>query len=179
MVFSLLCVIAAGGVESRRLYILFNGSGDKYINQTIGNTTYLAADMTIAWQIPQYTLIGLGEVFCSVTCLYLAYASAPKAMQSFITGVNYFFMGVSSFLVTLPIKFSRNMIYSSSDSEDINCPNCHLDRYFYIIGACQFSWFLVLLVFIDKMDINALEKPQVMANANGQQPANEIRSEVN
>lgn len=35
-----------------------------------GNTLYNAADMSVLWQIPQYTLIGISEVFGSVACKY-------------------------------------------------------------------------------------------------------------
>lgn len=39
----------------------------KVVNQTIENTTFVAADLSILWQIPQYSLIGISEVFTSVS----------------------------------------------------------------------------------------------------------------
>jgi solute carrier family 15 (peptide/histidine transporter), member 3/4 len=91
MSLSALGVIVAGIIETQRLSLLNNG-GNIFI-QIIDNTTYVAADMLIAWQIPQYTLVGMSEVFCTVSILYFAYSSAPKSMQSIIMGLFFFFSG--------------------------------------------------------------------------------------
>ena len=36
------------------------------ISPVQGHTVYRAADMSVFWQIPQYALIGISEVFTSV-----------------------------------------------------------------------------------------------------------------
>ncbi len=65
MLFSVLAMFTAGILEHVRLEWA-RENPDKMINQTIGNTTYFSADIWVFWQIPQYTLIGISEVFASV-----------------------------------------------------------------------------------------------------------------
>ena len=145
MSFSALAVILAGILESERLAIFLNKQS---IIQIIDNTTYIAADLHIVWQIPQYTSIGLGEVFCGVTSLYLAYSAAPKSMQSIIMGLFYLFSGLGSFLGTLIISIQKSFVFSSESRnyDDINCAGCHLNYYFYILAGLQILGILIYIL---------------------------------
>lgn len=58
MLFSFFSVISAGILETNRLNIIHSNGLNNTIIQVIDNTTYLAADMNILWQVPQYISIG-------------------------------------------------------------------------------------------------------------------------
>ena len=151
MSMSALSVILAGLLETYRLDIIqYN---QDVVVQVIDNTTFYAANLSVMWQIPQFTLVGLGEVFCSVSCIYYAYSAAPRSMQSLIMGLFYFFTGIGSFIGSILLRSLASFVYSSIKNDDINCPNCHLNYYFYILAILQIFGILIFIVVDSRFSI--------------------------
>jgi POT family proton-dependent oligopeptide transporter len=55
----------------------------------------------VAWQLPQYVLLAVGEVLVSVTGLELAYARAPRAMRGTVMSTGFLTVSAGNLLIVL------------------------------------------------------------------------------
>jgi POT family proton-dependent oligopeptide transporter len=63
---------------------------------------------SIAWQVPAYLLLSLGEVMVSVTSLEFAYTQAPKRMKSIIMVLYLWAISAGNLFTALVHKFIAN-----------------------------------------------------------------------
>ncbi|KAI8072522.1 POT family-domain-containing protein [Gongronella butleri] len=69
--------------------------------------------ISAAYVIPSYVLVGLGEVFCSITGLEYAYKKAPQSMKSMVTAFFLFsncFASILSFAL-VPVTVNPKMVW--------------------------------------------------------------------
>ncbi len=85
--------------------------------------------------------------------IYYAYSAAPKSMQSIIMGLFYFFTGIGSFIGSIIFNSFKTIIYSSQDNDDINCVDCHLNYYFFLMGLLQIIGMILFLIIDFKYSI--------------------------
>ena len=89
--------------------------------------------MSILWQVPLFILIGISEIFTSITSLEFFYSQAPNEMRSVSQASNLFTNAMGSWL-TIPLTL---LVNANSNNKwipsDLN--NGHLDWYFYLLAS--------------------------------------------
>jgi POT family proton-dependent oligopeptide transporter len=61
----------------------------------------------VAWQLPQYLLMGFGEVLVSVTALEFAYTQAPPPLKSLVMGLWYLTISAGSLVTAVVAQLNR------------------------------------------------------------------------
>lgn len=134
LVVAMLAMVAAGVVELERLKRV-TGAHDP-------------SSLSITWQIPQYTLIGISEVFMYVGQLEFFHGQAPDGIKSFgsslcmasISFGNY----VSSMLVSIVMDITTRNGNTGWIPDELNLG--HLDRFYFLLAGLTAIDFVVYLV---------------------------------
>lgn len=141
-VFQVLVAAVAYFVELKRMQVIHHY-----------NTTnhYDIVPMSIFWLLPQYVLLGVGDVFIAIGMLEFFYDQSPEDMQSL--GTTFFTSGIgvgnflNSFLVTVVDKMTRRGGGKSWIGNNLN--DSHLDYYYgFIMGISAVN--LAVFVWVSR-----------------------------
>jgi len=93
----------------------------------------LAVEMSVFWQVPQFLLIGISEVFASATALDFFYSEAPDSMKSVCSALNLLNSAIGSWLIALLVPLVNLNSGEEWIPQDANYG--HLDYFFWLLGA--------------------------------------------
>ena len=96
-VLAICALVVAALVEQRRLALLRDG---KVVENVISGKHYKAADMSVFYLVPQYALMGLSEVFASITGLEFVYDYSPRSMRSVAMALYLVMQGFGAYIGT-------------------------------------------------------------------------------
>ena len=138
-------VILLANITSAIIEIIRKRSTVLDSNSTCNNEINISS-LSILWQIPQYALVGLSEVFTSITSLEFFAGQSPKSLKSVIYALNLCINGfgllTSSLLVFIVGLWKPKWI-----SNDLN--DGYLE-YFFILCAGIMAINLIIFMFIAK-----------------------------
>ncbi|CAL5094274.1 unnamed protein product [Urochloa decumbens] len=135
-----LVVACAYGVEARRMRVIRSVRGGTAAGETV--------PMSIFWMLPQYVLMGVGDVFSSVGILEFFYDQSPDAMRSLGTTFFTSGLGVGNFLNSLLVTLVDRVTSRGGGKSWIgdNLNDSHLDYYYVfllvlsVLNTAAFVW---------------------------------------
>jgi len=126
-----LAMVVAGVLEIGRLHEINTTGG---FNQTVSNTTSVASHLSVFTQIPQYLLVGCGEVLACITGLEFAFSEAPESLRGIVMGIFLCTTGVGSFLSSALLNIVNAATAPNKwVADDIN--KGHLDYFLFLLAA--------------------------------------------
>ena len=108
---------------------------------TCDDKVYIS-DLNVLWQIPQYLLVGVSEVFASITSLEFFSGQAPERMKSIVYGLSLVVMGAGSLLAALLVVIVNSWTppWIPSDLD-----RGYLEYYYFLTAGMML---VTLLVFV-------------------------------
>ena len=121
------------------------------------------SSLSIFWQVPQFILIGISEIFTSITSLEFFYSQAPSRMRSVSQASNLLTNAIGSWL-TIPLTFlvnaNQNHPWITSDVD-----KGELSYYFYLLAGLMaitigvFGHLSAGYVYVDPDVLASLDEP--------------------
>ncbi|NXI36008.1 S15A3 protein, partial [Galbula dea] len=137
MFFSLISILVAAIVEQERLWHVHHNQVVPQLPSS--KDLQPAATLPLWWQVPQYLLFGISELFASISSLEFAYTEAPSSMRGAIMGLFFFFSGVGLLLgwglLTLFSLPTPGWMHCPEDSGSSN--QCPMENHFLLLAGIQ------------------------------------------
>ncbi|XP_078658480.1 solute carrier family 15 member 4-like [Branchiostoma floridae x Branchiostoma belcheri] len=125
-----ICVAACVEIARKRTMEQDGGS----FEQTVAGEVFEASALSIFWQVPQFTLIGLAEVFAMTAGIQFAYTEAPRDLRGLLQGCFSLTVGLGGYMGSVVAEVV-NVATEGSDwfPEELN--DGFVERYFFLLAA--------------------------------------------
>ena len=151
-------IIAAGFVE---IYVVddLRTPSKTVINQHVNKRNVTAAELSVFYQVPQYVLIGISEVFANIGGLEFAYRNAPKSMQGMVMALFFAINSLGSMLGSglLLLTEASGLI---STHVEANTYIYNLTYYFFLLGALMLASWIIFIIYVERKRRKRLKKPR-------------------
>ncbi|KAH0707656.1 hypothetical protein KY285_012205 [Solanum tuberosum] len=112
----------------------------------------VAVPLSIFWQIPQYFILGAGEIFTFIGNLEFFYDQSPNSMRSLCSALSLLTIAMGNYLSSFILTVVTSI--TTQDGKPGWIPNNlnsgHLDYFFWLLAALSFCNFVIYL-FCAKM----------------------------
>lgn len=147
MLLASVSMVSAGTVEYFRLQ-----TNSTTVNHVFGNKTIEARNMTIWYQIPQYGLMGMSEIFVLITGLEFAYCQSPPSMQSFVTCLFFITNGLGALMGVALVAIGNIVglgILKGGDTKGRNTLQLkgNLHYFFFFLAALNLLNWIAFAIF--------------------------------
>lgn len=103
--------------------------------------------ISIWWQVPQFTLVAIGEIFLISTSYEVAFTYAPESLKGVGSGLNLLFMAIASFISTALFKACESWMPDFDENDPASWQQCHYDYFFILLASISFLASIASLAF--------------------------------
>uniref|UniRef100_A0A3Q7J9B3 Uncharacterized protein n=1 Tax=Solanum lycopersicum TaxID=4081 RepID=A0A3Q7J9B3_SOLLC len=112
----------------------------------------VAVPLSIFWQIPQYFILGAGEIFTFIGNLEFFYDQSPTAMRSLCSALSLLTVAMGNYLISFILTVVTFITTQGGKPGWIpnNLNSGHLDYFFWLLAALS-CWNFVIYLFCAKI----------------------------
>ena len=97
------------------------------------------ADISIWWQVPQFSFIALGEIFLISTSYEVAFTYAPEPLKAVGSALNLFFLAIAAGISAGLVEACGSWMPDYDASNPASWQNSHYDYYFIMLASISFA----------------------------------------
>uniref|UniRef100_A0A0E0MB87 Uncharacterized protein n=1 Tax=Oryza punctata TaxID=4537 RepID=A0A0E0MB87_ORYPU len=110
------------------------------------------ANLSIAWQLPQFLILACSDVFCGIAQLEFFYSEAPASMRSLCSAFSFLALSLGYYVNSLVVSIAKGWLPA-----DLN--HGHLDYYFWLWTGISATNFVVYAAFANNYTVKRLAVP--------------------